>query len=158
MTSPPSDAKRLDSFLGTRVSDEGRPDIYRLHRRPEPHKRACSTPRRSRSISRTCLLEIAVTGRPRNRRCFARVAAIDCKWYRSKPLQLRRGSHKVADETCYRCRVLEVTDVPVAHFAETVVPYGPLLRKIAINLVRRHQTSACKSRMQPMSAAGSLRQ
>ena len=26
-------------------------------------------------------------------------------------------------------------------FAETVVPYGPLLRKIAINLVRRHQTS-----------------
>jgi hypothetical protein len=29
-------------------------------------------------------------------------------WFRSKPLQLRRGSHKVADETCYRCRVLEV--------------------------------------------------
>jgi len=26
-----------------------------------------------------CLLEIAVTGRSRNRRCFARVAAIDCK-------------------------------------------------------------------------------
>ena len=55
-----------------------------------------------------CLLEIAVTGRLRNRRCFARVAAIDCKWYRSKPLELRGGSHKVADETRYRCRVLEV--------------------------------------------------
>jgi hypothetical protein len=26
-----------------------------------------------------CLLEIAVTGRSRNCRCFARVAAIDCK-------------------------------------------------------------------------------
>ena len=35
------------------------------------------------------------------------------------------------------------TDVPVVRFAETVVPYGPLLRKIAINLVRRHQT--CKA-------------
>ena len=29
-------------------------------------------------------------------------------WFRSKPLQLRRGSHKVADETCYRCRMLDV--------------------------------------------------
>jgi hypothetical protein len=38
------------------------------------------------------------------------------------------------------------TDVPVAHFAETVVPYGPLLRKIAINLVRRHQTSKAASK------------
>jgi hypothetical protein len=45
------------------------------------------------------------------------------------------------------------TDVPVAHFAETVVPYGPLLRKIAINLVRRHQTSRASLKGRRLMAA-----
>jgi hypothetical protein len=49
------------------------------------------------------------------------------------------------------------TDVPVAHFAETVVPYGPLLRKIAINLVRRHQTSKASLKGRRLMAAGDNR-
>lgn len=39
------------------------------------------------------------------------------------------------------------TDVPVAHFAETVVPYGPLLR------VRRHQTSKASLKGRRLMAA-----
>ena len=39
-----------------------------------------------------------------------RAAAIDCKPATDgcEPLQLPRGSQKVAHETCYRCRVLDV--------------------------------------------------
>jgi hypothetical protein len=64
----------------------------------------CSAPKRTRLPTMSTIefvdpeLRDALALRPRS----------IARWYRSKPLQLRRGSHKVADETCYRSRVLEV--------------------------------------------------